>query len=58
MVQVGVHQGSGLLPLLFAIAGDVILESAREGSMNEILHADDLVLMSKSMENLREKFLK
>ena len=26
--------------------------------MNKILYADDLVLMSESMENLREKFLK
>ena len=26
--------------------------------MNEILYADDLVLMSKSMENFKEKFLK
>ena len=26
--------------------------------MNEILHADGLVLMSESIENLKEKFLK
>ena len=26
--------------------------------MNEILHVDDLVLMSESIENLNEKFLK
>ena len=26
--------------------------------MNEILYADDLVLMSKSIENLKEKLLK
>ena len=45
-------------PLLFVIAADVISENAREGLMNEILHADDLVLMSESMENLKEKFLK
>ena len=56
-VQVGVHQGSVLSPLLFAIAVDVILENAREGSMNEIL-LDDFVLMSKSIENLKERFLK
>ena len=47
-----------LLPLLFAIAVDVISENAREGLMNEILYADDFVLMSDSMENLKEKFLK
>ena len=58
LVQVGVHQGSVLSPLLFAIAVDVISENAREGLMNEILYVDDLILMSESMENLKEKFLK
>ena len=56
LLQVGVHQRSVLLPLLFAIAGDVISENARKGLMNEILYVDDLVLMSESMENLKEKF--
>ena len=37
---------------------DVISENAREKLRNEILYADDLALMSKSMENLKEKFLK
>ena len=58
LVQVGVHQGSVLSPLLFAIAVDVILENAREGLMNKILYANDLVLISESMENLKEKLLK
>ena len=58
LVQVGVHRGYVLSALLFAIAVDVISENAREGLMNEILYADDLVLMSKSTENLKEKFLK
>ena len=53
VVQVGV-----LSPLLFAIAVDVLSENTREGMMNEILYSDDLVLMSESMENLKEKFLK
>ena len=57
-VQAGVHKGSVLSPLLFAIAADVISENGREGLMNEILYADDLVLMSESIENLKEKFLK
>ena len=57
-VQVGVHQGSVLSPLLFAIAVHIISENPREGLMNEILYADDLVLMSESMENRKEKFLK
>ena len=58
MVQVGVHQVSVLSPLLFVIAVDVISENAREGLMSGILYADDFVLMSKSMQNLKEKFLK
>ena len=47
-----------LSPLLFAIAVDVILKNAREGLINEILYADDLVLMIESIENLKEKFFK
>ena len=42
----------------FAIAVDVISENAREGLMNEILFADDLVSMSESIENLKKKLLK
>ena len=38
-----------LPPLLFAIAVDVISENAREGLMNEVLYANDLVLMSESV---------
>ena len=56
LVQVGVHQGSVLSPLLFAIAVDVISENPREGLMNEIFYVDDLVLMSESIKNLKEKF--
>ena len=58
LVQVIVHQGPVLSPLLFAIAVNVISENEREGLMNEILCADDSVLMSESIENLKEKFLK
>ena len=58
LVQVGVHQGFVLSPLVFAIAVDVISENAREGLMYEILYADDLVLMSESMQNLKKKFSK
>ena len=56
-VWVGVHQGSVLSPLIFAIVVDVGTEHAR-GLLNEILYADDLVLMSESMDELRERFQK
>ena len=34
----------------------VITENAREGLTNEFLYADDLVLVSVSVENMRESF--
>jgi len=53
-VEVGVHQGSVLLPLLFAVVVDVVTKCARKGLMNEILCADVLVLTSESLEALQE----
>ena len=55
-VRVGVHQGSVISPLIFAIVLDAVTEQARKGLLNEILYADDLVLMSKNLEDLRERF--
>ena len=34
---------------------DMVTKSVRNGLMSEMLYADDLVLMSKTMERLREK---
>ena len=55
-VNVGVHQGSVLSPLLLAIVVDDITENARRGVANELLYADDLVIMSENMEDLKERF--
>ena len=55
-VKVGVHQGSVLSPLLFAIVVDVITENARRDVVNKLLYADDLVIMSEDMEDLKERF--
>ena len=55
-VKLGVHQGSVLSPLLLAIVVDVITENTRRGVVNELLYADDLIIMSKDMEDLKEKF--
>ena len=55
-VRVGVNQGSVLSPLIFAVVVDVVTEHAREGRLKEILCADNLVLRSKSQEDLRERF--
>ena len=55
-VRVGVHQGFVITPLIFAIAVDAVTEQARKGLLNEILYADDLVLMSENLENFRGRF--
>ena len=57
-VNVGVHQGSVLSPFLFTIVVDVVTECARVGLLSEMLYADDLVLMSETMEGLQSKFWK
>ena len=54
-VRVGVHQGSVISPLIFAIVVDAVTEQARKRLLNEILFADDLVLMSENLEDLRER---
>ena len=54
-VRIGVHQGFVLSPLIFATVIDVVTEHAR-GLLNEILYADDLALMSESLDDLRERF--
>ena len=57
-VKVGVHRGSVLLPLVLRSWLTWLRESVRNGLMSEMLCADDLVLMSETMEGLREKFWK
>ena len=37
---------------------DVVTENAREGLMKEVSYADDLVLMSETMEDLKKRFPK
>ena len=57
-VKVGMHKGSVLSHFLFAVVVDVVTELAREGVLSKLLYADDLVLMSETIEELRNKFLK
>ena len=47
-----------LSPFLFALVVDVVNKFVREGALSELLYADDLVLMSETIERLRGKFSK
>ena len=51
-VNVGLHQGSVLSPLLFAAVMDVVSSEDRSGLLSELLYADDLVIMAPPMERL------
>ena len=57
-VNVGVHQGSVLSPLLFIIVMEAVTHTVREGLPWEMLYADDLVLVGKCEEELKEKLRK
>ena len=48
-VKVGVHQGSALNPFLFIMAMDILTKDVRDGSLMELLYADNLVLCRKSL---------
>ena len=55
-VKVGVHQGSALSPLLFLMVMDVLTEDVRDGSLMELLYADDLVLCGESLNDVKDKY--
>ena len=54
----GMHQGSVLSLFYPAVVVDVVTEFVREGALSKLLYADDLVLMSETMNGLRNTFLK
>ena len=56
--KVGMYQGFEWLPILFVVVVDVVTEFAREGALSELLYAEDLFLVSETIEGLRNKFLK
>ena len=45
-----------MLSPLFAIVVNIITEKAGRDVINQLLYADDLVLMSKTMQDLKERF--
>ena len=52
-VRVGVHQIYVLSPLIFTIVVGDVTEQVREGLLNEILYADDLVLMRETLNDIK-----
>jgi hypothetical protein len=54
-VNVGLHQGSALSPLLFDIVFDVVTEWVRENPPWCLLYADDIVLIEQSRKELERE---
>ena len=52
--KVGLHQGYALSPLLFISITDVLAEEARTKPPWAMLFADDLVLVSETVEEVEE----
>ena len=52
-VKVGMHQGSVLLPFLFAVVVDVVTKFS-----SELLYTDDFILISETIVGLRNKSIK
>ena len=57
-MNVGVHQGSVLSPLLFIIVMETVTHNMREGLPLKMLYADDLVLVGRCEEEFKEKLRK
>ena len=55
-VNVGVHQGSVLSPLLFIIVLEAIARDFRDRSLWELLYADDLAIIAESLEELENRY--
>ena len=51
-VQVGVHQGSVLSPVLFIIVLEALSHKFCVGSPWEMLYADDLVILAEKFDGL------
>ena len=59
-VRVGIHQGSILSPLIFAVVMDVMMDVVTEEVAKEgcaLIYADDLVLICETKEEARQRFV-
>ena len=57
-MKVGVHEGSALSPLLLIMIMDVLTEDVSDGSLMELLYADDLALCGESLNEVINKYVK
>ena len=57
-MKVGVHEGSALISLLFIMIMDVLTEEVSDGSVMELLYADDLALCGESLNEVMNKYVK
>ena len=55
-VKVGVHQGSILSSLLFALVMDEVTKDIREGVVKEMLYADDIVLVGDNWKEVESRY--
>ena len=57
-MKISVYQGSGLSPFLFNMLIDVLTENVSNGSLMDLLYADDLVLCGESLNEVTNKYVK
>ena len=57
-VKVGAHCGSTLSSCLFIMIMDVLTEDVRNGSLMDLLYADNLILCGESLNEVTDKYRK
>ena len=55
-MKISVLQGSALSPLSFIMVINVLTEDVRDGTLMELLYADDLVLSGESLNEVMDKY--
>ena len=57
-MKVGGHEGSALISLLFIMIMDVLTGEVSDGSLMELLYADDLALCGEALNEVMNKYVK
>ena len=55
-MKVGVHLGSALSSFLSIMVMDILTDGVRDGSLMELLYADDLVLCEEPLHEVMDKY--